>query len=313
MKSFGTGLRAIMLAGVGAFLFNAAPAKAQNADAAFRVNELEQQVRKLTGRVEELTFQLLELQETLRKMQQDNEFRFQEIEEKQSGALPSTESDRKVADAEDEGLGKPSPSTAEAADGSNDTEALASPGQAAPKPSDDLQPRQLGTLTFDAQGNVVQPKGDAPSTGELPPGVFSDGVVGGAEAAEFGATPDEVFAAGITALERKRPRLAEQAFRSHMKAWPEDPRMPEARYYLAEALFRQRNYYDAANIFLDTHNAHPQARTAADNLLGLGLSLAGLNQREVACATYSEVLKQYPADAARLQSRVQAEQASARC
>ena len=57
----------------------------------------------------------------------------------------------------------------------------------------------------------------------------------------------------------------------------------------------------------------PKPPTAADNLLGLGLSLAGLNQREVACATYAEVLKQYPDATRRLGERIKDEQAAARC
>ncbi|MEM1317576.1 MAG: tetratricopeptide repeat protein, partial [Pseudomonadota bacterium] len=64
---------------------------------------------------------------------------------------------------------------------------------------------------------------------------------------------------------------------------------------------------------LKAHNEFPQAPTAADNLLGLGLSLAGLNQREVACATYAEVLKQYPDARGRLGERVKDEQAAAKC
>ena len=119
--------------------------------------------------------------------------------------------------------------------------------------------------------------------------------------------------AGQIALKNNRLDRAEGAFRAFLKAWPKDPDVGPAKTYLAEALFQKRQYFEAANMFLDTHNAHPESRVGADNLLGLGLSLAGLNQREVACATYAEVLKQYPADAARLGKRVATEQAAARC
>lgn len=64
---------------------------------------------------------------------------------------------------------------------------------------------------------------------------------------------------------------------------------------------------------METHNDYPTSPVAAENLLGLGLSLAGLNQREVACATYAEVLKQYPDAEARLGQQVRDEQAAARC
>ena len=300
---------------------------AQSGDAALRVLELEEEVRRLNGKVEELTFQLLQMQEDLRRLQQDNELRFQELEDKRSDAGDSSETRNNVAEAparaEEPRLGKPEPSGPVGPDGTSSNEntdivAGTNPEAAPLPPVRDLKPRALGSLTFDDDGNVVNtdPDGDGGNRkiASLPlPGVFSDGVDGGVEAAEFGPTPDAVFGVGRAALDNKRYERAEKAFRAYLKAWPNDPKEAQARYYLAEALFWQREYLDAANVYLDTHNAHPQAPTAADNLLGLGLALAGLNQREVACATFSEVPKQYPEAVARLSDRLDAERQSARC
>lgn len=52
----------------------------QTVDQSVRIGQLEDQVRQLTGRLEELGFQMLQMQEQVRQMQQDNEFRFQELE-----------------------------------------------------------------------------------------------------------------------------------------------------------------------------------------------------------------------------------------
>jgi len=286
----------------------------QSTDGGFRVNDLENEVRRLNGKVEELTFQLLEMQEQLRKLQADNELRFQDLEDKQSDASGGDSKTDDVAMAGDDRLGKPQPSGAENLDVKQVPEPLV---QKRPKPSGRGEaPRSLGTLTFDAQGNVInagRPEAAKPGIMASLPGVFSDGVDGAIEAAQFGPTPGAVFSIGKTALENKRYKRSEQAFRSYLKAWPRDPREGEARYHLANALFGQHEYYKAANVYLDTHNAHPDSKTAADNLLGLGLALAGLNQREVACATYSEVLKQYPKDRSRLRPMVEAEQIGAQC
>lgn len=56
----------------------------QNADQATRVLQLEEQNRQLTGRLEELGFQMLQMQEQMRQMQEDNEFRFQDLERAKS-------------------------------------------------------------------------------------------------------------------------------------------------------------------------------------------------------------------------------------
>jgi TolA-binding protein len=48
-------------------------------------------------------------------------------------------------------------------------------------------------------------------------------------------------------------------------------------------------------------------------LFKLGVSLAGLNQRDVACATFSEVGKRYPSASDSLKERVKQERAAAGC
>ena len=52
---------------------------------------------------------------------------------------------------------------------------------------------------------------------------------------------------------------------------------------------------------------------APDALLKLGLSLAGLGERDAACSTFAAVLKQYPDASNALRQRVKVEQASASC
>ncbi len=48
-------------------------------------------------------------------------------------------------------------------------------------------------------------------------------------------------------------------------------------------------------------------------LLKLGVSLNGLNQRDVACATFKEIGKRYPKSSDALKQRVKQEQALAAC
>ena len=42
------------------------------ANEAYKVQQLEEQIRQLNGRIEEMSFQLLQMQETIRKAQEDN-------------------------------------------------------------------------------------------------------------------------------------------------------------------------------------------------------------------------------------------------
>ncbi len=60
--------------------------KVQGSDAEIRIQQLEDQMRQLNGRIEEMSYQLLQMQETIRKTQEDNEFRFQQLEKSGGGA-----------------------------------------------------------------------------------------------------------------------------------------------------------------------------------------------------------------------------------
>ena len=285
------------------------PSIAQHAQSvdSFRVNELEEQVRQLNGKVEELNFLLLQLQEKIRQMEEETEIRLQEIEDRQGNLGDSTRSVAKLDSKEPDRLGKPETSGAtQPSDEATSGPVLISPtilGQ---------EPRALGTLTFDEDGNVIDSQALNQQLSGLP-GIFNDGTEGGVEAAQFGATPDEVLSVGIGELKVRNYQRAQQALLAFLKAWPNDPEVGQVKFYLGEAYFWQKEYYRAADSHLDAHNNYPESRTAPDNLLALGLALAGLNQREVACATYAEVLKQYPEAEPRLGPRVRDEQAAARC
>ena len=61
---------------------------AQASDPIQRINQLEEDNRRLNGKLEELSFQVLQLQEQLRKTQEDNEFRFKDLEGGAAGAPP---------------------------------------------------------------------------------------------------------------------------------------------------------------------------------------------------------------------------------
>src|SRR5690242_15272390 len=57
------------------------PEQAQVAqDSSGGMTGLEDQLRQMNGKIEELNFQILQMQEQMRKQQEDNEFRFQQLE-----------------------------------------------------------------------------------------------------------------------------------------------------------------------------------------------------------------------------------------
>lgn len=279
---------------------------AQNSDAVFRINQLEEQLRVLTGKMEDMNFQMLQMQEQIRKMQEDNEFRFQELE--QRGDVPSGGSSE-TAKTGGESLGKSQPSDQTASGnrsgGNGDRQSITdllneeqlSGGNRLGEP-----PTSLGTLTFDADGNLVDSNVGKP--------IDLTGKVTGVELPD---TPGQLFNLGYEYVQAGEYERAEQVFSRFVDEHPSDGKLPEAKFWLGESLFAQGNYEDAARVFLENHKQNPNANLAAQNLLKLGVSLAGLDQRELACATYAEVPKKYPDISNAIRKRVDVEQRAARC
>ena len=279
---------------------------------------LEDQIRQLNGKVEELNFQILQMQEQMRKQQEDNEFRFQQLEG--GGQAPQKKSDAAdgstaVAAAP---AAQPSPGTQAGSDPVGDViidSGTGDPGQlitGAPA-------KTFGTITVDKDGNVVDAGGtqSTAAAGNPPPAGGDAGPGGGSgeQVASLPATdsPEELYSNSYQFILSGDYGTAEQGFRDYVSRFPKDARSADAHYWLGEALLGQQKYRDAAEVFLAASKAYPKAKKAPDMLLKLGVSLAGLNQRDVACATFGEVGKRYPDISAAMKERVKQERAQASC
>src|SRR5262249_54621520 len=75
-------IRTVALAALGGLTLSwAGPAAAQmsGSDLVIRLDQLEHQMRQLTGTIEQLQYRNQQLEQALRRMQEDNEFRFQQL------------------------------------------------------------------------------------------------------------------------------------------------------------------------------------------------------------------------------------------
>ncbi|MBA3449555.1 MAG: tol-pal system protein YbgF [Pseudaminobacter sp.] len=280
-----------------------------------RVIALEEQIRSLSGTIEELNFQILQMQEQMRKMQEDNEFRFQELEKRSGAKGPAN---RTVAEA-------PAEPQASAADGGT---AAAAPGSVEEIIIDNgtgqpagtgTPPTTFGTITFDENGNVKGGSvGDQTAATPSQPPAPSGGAATGQDNSVVAALPatddpEELYRNSYQFILSGDYGTAEAGFRDHIARFPSDAKIADSHFWLGEALLGQQKYRDAAEVFLAANKAYPDSKKAPDMLLKLGVSLAGLDQRDVACATFSEIGKRYPDSSSALRGRVKQEQALAAC
>ncbi len=284
----------LLLSGTG---LGATGAQAQVNDQ--RINQLQEQVRDLTGKLEEINFQILQMQEQMRKIQEDNEFRFQELE-KQKKADAGSDSSTKTAAADpaaaasakearfgsaddaDKDISdfkEAQPAIAETAPAANSV----ATGQQNPVTVASQAPRALGSIRFDASGNVIG--------GSLNEDAVQQQVVASLPKTD---NPNELYQAAYQYILSGDYRAAEVAFRQHIERYPADPMTADARYWLGEALFGQARYAEAATVFIDMQRDFPDSRRGPENMLKLGMAMAKLNDREVACATLAKIGSRYP-------------------
>lgn len=248
---------------------------AQAGDPVFRIGQLEEQVRALNGRIEELGFQLLQMQEQMRQMQEDNEFRFQQLEKngnQRTDAGPAVT----LPDIEQSTTASTTPQ-----------------GQGTGEP-----PRVLGEIKIDPNGDLI--------------GGIIEPLTTGTETAAL-SSPEDLYQAGYNHMLAGDYALAEQVFGDYVASFPDGAQTPDAMFWLGEAQYSQGLYRESAKTFLDAHKKFPQAEKGADSLLKLGMSLAKLDNRDTACATLREVLIRYPGASAAVRAKVSEEQLRASC
>ncbi|MBO0904453.1 tol-pal system protein YbgF [Jiella sonneratiae] len=256
---------------------------AQSGDLVVRLNQLEDEVRRLNGKVEELSFQLLQAQEDMRKYREDSEFRFQQLEGGGSSPASAKPQERRGEAAP----AASSDATATAsADGSDDIGKLLSNG--------------LDTSAVAGSSSAASAGGQGSSDSSTVASIKASG-------------PRDMYDLAYNYLLAGDYAKAEQSFRQYSQTYPSAKDAPDAEYWLGESLYQQKKYADAAEVFLDAQKSHPKSAKAPDMMLKLGMSLAKLNNRDTACVTYKEVARRYPEMSDNVRRKLQDEQKAASC
>ncbi len=274
-----------------------------------RIGQLEEQIRQLNGRIEEMSFQLLQMQEQIRKFQEDNEFRFQDLEGGKSGSTKKSQIE--------------TPST-------NDTASATAPAtddQAAADPNAGLgsdttaganngtPPSTLGQIIFDDAGNPVGANQDTSSLEQTLPGVDT-GINQTPETQQQSASldnPGDLYQSAYGHVLTGDYSTAENEFRSYLEAFPKGEKAADASFWMGEAQYSQGKFNDSAKTFLDAHQAYSKSPKAPEMLLKLGMSLAALDNKDTACATLREVNKRYPKASSAVKAKVTSEQSRLAC
>lgn len=161
-------------------------------------------------------------------------------------------------------------------------------------------PLDLGTMSAQAASGAVvsPPRSDGTSSGGLPPPPPRNPNATGAPRQQLvmapSNTPKDEFDLAYGYILRKDYALAEESLRVFLEKYPSDRLSADATYWLGESLFQRHRYRDAAEHFLAVSTKHATLAKAPDALLRLGQSLAALKEKDAACATFAEIGRKYP-------------------
>jgi len=298
-------------------------AQADNADISMRLDRVENALRQLTGTIEDLQHRNQQLEMRLQRLQDDTEYRFQQMGSRggsaprampQSGppgaplnTRPDQRSDAFDPNAHPSAPGTPRVLGREAAmapQAAGGEASIGAPGgRAAGAPLD------LTTLSNDMPQTAAAGPGPAygtpvygaPVPAQPPPGQSQTPPPrnAGQNSEQLAtlppsASPQDEYDMAYGYVLHKDYALAEQAFRDFLKRHPDQKLVPDAQYWLGESLFQRQLYRDAAESFLAVSTKFSQANKAPNALLRLGQSLAAMHQKEAACATLAEVGRKYP-------------------
>lgn len=253
-----------------------------------RLQQLEAQIRTLTGLVEEAQYRGNRLEQRLDTLQADTDYRLRTLE---------GTADPNAAGQSQSGQGQ----LGQGQSGQGQSgQAPASSGQtAATAPSSGT----LGTLSGSdlaagsSLGGSTLGTG-AGSTAALPPP---------------GADPEALYDAAFDLLVRKDFAGAERAFSRFVEEHPQDPLAGNAQYWLGETFYVRERYEDAAVAFLDGFRTYPDSPKASDNLLKLGMALARAGKNQEACVTFAKVEADFPQAGPQIKRRLFLEKQRLQC
>lgn len=221
------------------------------------MTQLEQDLRTVTGRMEEISYQLRKLDDRLNKIAADMDYRLSQVKAGSEGGAAATDTSAREGSAA---------GTVAGGGGVAST----------PRAPSDIPPADTDAAKTRAAAPAVAPSASSQTAG-VPP-----------------KTPREQYARAFSLLEKKNYEEAGTGFSEFLKSNPDDPLADNARYWLGETYYARGEYARSAEIFLDGYEKNKTGPKAPDTLLKLGLSLSALDKKKEACASFRELNRTFP-------------------
>lgn len=234
------------------------PADTQTAvNSEVRFGQIDDQMRTITGQIEEITYNLTQLKRRLDTLTSDIDQRLTALEHGQPAGAVAAATPPAAGAADPRALAAAPPKGA----GANPAEPASKSGV-------------LGQIGGD-QAAATQARATAPP----PPA---------------GASAQDQYNYAFGLLRQANYPAAEQSLRAFVQRYPNDPLAGNAQYWLGETYYVRQDWNNAAAVFAEGYQKYPKGGKAADNLLKLGMSLGQLGQKADACRAFARLDRDFP-------------------
>ncbi|OCW81978.1 tol-pal system protein [Pelagibacteraceae bacterium GOM-A3] len=235
-----------------------------------KLSEIETQFQELTNKFGEINFKLDKLSNKLSKVQQDNQLRFEQIEQS-SIVNTNNKSLTSLTNTEQTFVNEKI----------NQKKIL--PGSS--------EPQSLGEISYKdmTTSNDTQVIESVEQTEAIISEVFN-----AEEKLLPDTSPKEQYQFARNFLKVGDYASAEKAFREFVLINPDNELSGNAQYWYAETYRIRQMYTDAATAYLEGYQKYPKSKIAPENLLKLGVSLVQMGEKDQGCLMIAGVKKQYP-------------------
>ena len=248
-----------------------------------KLNEIEEEFRKLTNRFEEVNFKLDKLSSRVTKIQSDAQLRFSDLEagkvtDPTKLQLPNeVQGEQKTTQAKLPGTDKPQDFGSAPAYNMNSDQKI------------------QATQSVESTASVVAEE-RKPTTSLLPD-----------------KTPKEQYDFALSFMKVGDYETAELALREFIDKNKTDELAGSAQYWYGETFRIRQLYSDAATAYLDGYQNYPKSEKAPENLLKLGTTMVELGEKDQGCKMIVGLKKQYPKASQSVLQKAQYEQKRFKC
>jgi len=256
------------------------------ADLRVRLTQIEEVMRALNGKLDDVSFRLTKFSERFEQVSADSEFRFQQLELASAGAGSKAQQN---TSSEPQVLGTMPVSPPESVELLAKAETVTLIGETAPD-----------TPLITSQANKAAGTAGNQTSGQR-----------GSDASS--GTPKEIYDLALKKLQMGAYQEAQAELQNFLDLYPRDRLAGNAQYWLGETFYVQRDYKNATAALVAGYTNYGDSIKAPDSLLKLGMTLVVMGEKKTGCDAFAELSARFPDAPQAIVRRAEIESQRAEC